>query len=80
VLYSYDVDATDPDGDPLTCSPDVSPAGMTIDGVSGLIQWTPTSSQAGDHVVTVRAEEPGQLFDTQTFTSRWFCNRRRSPW
>ena len=69
VLYTYDVEATDPDvGDVLTFSLDASPVGMTIDAVSGLIQWTPTSSQAGDHAVTVRAEDPGQLFDTQTFT------------
>ncbi|MCP4252153.1 MAG: PKD domain-containing protein [Candidatus Scalindua sp.] len=40
--YSYDVDATDPDGDPLTYKINAGPNGMIIDEVTGLIQWTPT--------------------------------------
>jgi len=65
--YSYDVDATDPDGDPLTCSLDVSPAGMTIVALTGLVQWTPDSSQVGPNSVTVRVTDAGLLFDTQAF-------------
>ena len=68
-LYSYDVEATDPDvGDTLTYSLEVSPAGMGIDATTGLIQWTPDASQIGGHQVTVRVEDNTGLFDTQSFT------------
>jgi hypothetical protein len=51
--YAYDVEAT---GIPApTYSLVSSPTGMTINAVSGLIQWTPTSDQAGSNPVTVRA-------------------------
>ena len=66
-LYSYDVDATDP-GDTLTFALDVAPAGMTINAVSGLIQWTPTGTQVGANNVTVRVRDVGGLFATQSFT------------
>ena len=46
-LYTYDVDANDPDGDTLTFSLDAAPAGMSIDTASGLIQWTPDAAQVG---------------------------------
>lgn len=53
VEYTYDVDA---DGDPPpTYSLTVFPDGMTIDEVTGVITWTPTEGQDGDHDVTVRA-------------------------
>ena len=68
-LYSYDVEASDPDdGDTLTYSLDTAPAGMSIDPVSGLIEWTPTNGQVGDNPVTVRVSDSGGLFDTQSFT------------
>jgi RHS repeat-associated protein len=38
--YSYDVDATDVDGDPLLYALSTAPAGMTIDPSTGLIEWT----------------------------------------
>jgi FtsP/CotA-like multicopper oxidase with cupredoxin domain len=65
--YSYDVNATDPEaGDVLSYSLDAAPAGMTIDGATGLITWTPGA--AGDFDVTVRATDTGGLFATQAFT------------
>ena len=64
-LYSYDVNATDPDLDTLTFSLNVSPTGMTINSSSGLIQWTPTAE--GDVNVTVRVEDGNGGFDTQSF-------------
>jgi hypothetical protein len=66
---NYDVDATDPDaGDTLTFSLDTAPNGMTIDPASGLIDWTPTPAQIGDHNVQVRVTDPSGLFATQSFT------------
>ena len=68
VPYAYDVNATDPDNDALTYSLDVFPEGMTIDSATGLIAWTPGSTQVGSNNVTVRATDTGGLFDTQSFT------------
>jgi hypothetical protein len=41
---------------------------MTIDGASGSIQWTPSSGQVGSQAVTVRVQDVGGLFDTQSFS------------
>jgi len=62
--YSYDVVATDPDGDTLTYFLVGSPVGMTINSTSGLIAWTPTAS--GNYNVTVNVLDGG-LFATQSF-------------
>jgi hypothetical protein len=68
-LYTYLVLALDPDtGDVLTYSLGDLPSGMVIDPSSGLIQWTPTSEQLGDHLVTLQAQDPGGLSDAQSFT------------
>ncbi len=66
VLYTYDVNATDPDGDTLTYSLTTNPAGMTIDSVTGVISWTPASSQIGNNNVTVKVSDE-EFFDTQSF-------------
>ena len=56
-LYTYDVDAIDPDGDVLVYSLSISPAGMTIQPDTGLIEWTPSASQVGDQSVTVSVSD-----------------------
>ncbi|MHC4075964.1 MAG: LamG-like jellyroll fold domain-containing protein, partial [Planctomycetota bacterium] len=62
-LYSYDVEAT---GIPAPIySLIISPATMTIDSNTGLIQWTPTD--IGDVNVIVQASNPGGT-DSQNFT------------
>ena len=69
VAYSYQVLATDPNGDILTYSLVAPiPAGMTIDPALGLLAWTPAAGQVGPNAVTVRATDPGGLFATQSFT------------
>ncbi len=70
-LYTYDVNATDPDaGDTLTYSLTIKPAGMTIDAATGLIEWTPTSAQAGANDVAVKVIDNGSVpaSQTQSFT------------
>ncbi len=67
--YNYDLDATDPNpGDALTWSLITAPAGMTIAAATGLIQWTPSAAQAGDHPVEVKVQDAGGLFVTQAYT------------
>ena len=63
--YTYNVEATDPDGDILTYSLTTCPAGMTIDATTGVISWTPTA--VGVYPVTVEVSD-GELTDTQNFT------------
>jgi uncharacterized repeat protein (TIGR01451 family) len=63
--YTYDVEAA---GDPSPAYTLLTyPAGMTIDPATGLIAWTPTAAQLGDHPVEVRASNT-QGADTQRFT------------
>ena len=66
--YTYDVEATDPDGDTLTYRLTTSPAGMTIGSAAGLIAWTPDYGQAGDHAVEVLVEDGKGGRDTQSWT------------
>ena len=65
VLYTYDVNATDPDDDSLAYSLSVKPGGMIINSVTGVIFWTPTAK--GDYSVVVKVSD-GSLSDTQSFT------------
>ncbi|MEQ1844547.1 MAG: putative Ig domain-containing protein, partial [Nitrospira sp.] len=66
-LYAYQVMAADPNaGDLLSYSLTTFPAGMTV-SAAGLVQWTPTALQAGTHAVTVRVQDQGGLFATQTY-------------
>jgi len=64
--YTYDVDATDSDGDTLAYSLDAAPTGMTIEVHTGVINWTPTAADVGIHSVIVEVSD-GELTDTQTF-------------
>ncbi|MBA7515592.1 hypothetical protein ES705_07634 [subsurface metagenome] len=65
ILYTYYVEANDPDGDALTYSLIRNPSGMEINEDTGVITWTPNS--AGSFGVTVKVSD-GVLYDTQSFT------------
>jgi len=66
-VYTYDVNANDLENDVLTYSLLTYPEGMTIDTVSGIINWTPTKEQIGEHEVIVNVEDRWRN-DTQNFT------------
>ncbi len=55
--YIYTVTATDADADILVFSPEIFPSGMTINGATGTINWTPTNGQVGDHTVKVKVSD-----------------------
>lgn len=65
--YSYDVEATDADGDTLTYSLTTAPLRMTIASSTGLIAWTPTASQVGDNSVVISVTD-GTATVTQAYT------------
>ncbi len=52
LMYSYQVQASDPDGDALTYSFGYSLPGMNIDA-NGLVTWSPTLADAGKHYYKV---------------------------
>ena len=66
--YSYDVHATDANGDILTYSLTIAPVGMGINAITGQILWTPTEGQMGVNDVAVRVADPKALVATQSFT------------
>ncbi len=66
--YAYDVDAVDPDGDPLIFAIDTAPAGMGIDPASGQLSWLPDAAQAGDHPVVVSVDDGRGGLVSQSFT------------
>jgi len=65
-LYSYQVEASDSNGDTLTYSSIVKPEGMYINSENGLITWTPTNDQVGTHRVVVEISD-GKQSVTQSF-------------
>lgn len=54
--YDYDADAFDPDGDPVRFElVGTAPDGVTLDGPTGQIHWTPAAAQTGIHSLALRA-------------------------
>ncbi|MBA7581402.1 hypothetical protein ES708_23305 [subsurface metagenome] len=65
VVFTYDVDATDPDGDILVYSLATTYTDMIINSTTGVISWIPTI--VGNFTVIVQVSD-GELSDTQSFT------------
>lgn len=61
--FLWDVDAVDPDEDPLTYSLLDAPTGMTVDPHLGYVDWTPDAP--GTVTLTARAADPFLGEDTQ---------------
>lgn len=51
--YSYQVEAFDPDGDPIVYSLQAAPEGMSIDSSSGLISWPLQGVKRGEYKVKI---------------------------
>ncbi len=59
----FEAQVNDASSTPPTYSLVAAPSGMSINADTGLISWTPTASQAGTPVVTVRATNAGGATD-----------------
>jgi hypothetical protein len=57
--YTYTATATDPEGDTVTWSLTTSPAGMTIDGATGAVAWTPAVGVASGNVSILATDAYG---------------------
>jgi RHS repeat-associated protein len=66
--YQYDLEALDPQGNPVVWSLDTAPAGMSIDSGSGTLRWVPTVDQIGPQNVVVRVTDSQGEAATQSFT------------
>ncbi|MCK6510087.1 putative Ig domain-containing protein [Myxococcota bacterium] len=66
--WTYNVQASDPDGDTLTYSMSGLPAGATINPTTGQISWTPTQADVGTYTVTVTVSDGKGGTTTVTFT------------
>jgi hypothetical protein len=56
-LYTYEVEATDPEGDELEFTLLIHPTGMTINSSTGVITWTPTEEQIGENEVEIEVSD-----------------------
>ncbi len=56
--YSFTLSAMDPEGQAVTYQLRRSPDGMSVDASTGIVTWTPSSTQLGTTVVTVAAFDP----------------------
>ena len=64
--FSYRVTSSDPEPSAvLTFSLDTAPTGMTIDSMTGLINWSIEDIRAGDHQITIRVENQHGLIGIQ---------------
>jgi RHS repeat-associated protein len=63
--YSYDVDAFEPESEPVQFSLVSAPAGMTINPSTGVIAWLPT--RGGVYAATVAVRDPDGATATQAF-------------
>ncbi len=64
-LYTYDVDATDPEGSDLTYVLTLGPDGAVIDPDTGVISWTPDRGSADTVLLQVRAYDARGGYDMQ---------------
>jgi Putative Ig domain len=67
-LYTYQVQAVDPDGDPLTYRLVAGPKGMQIDPTTGLLTWNPDADQVGRYEIEVEVSDGRGGIDKQSFT------------
>ncbi len=67
-VYTYAVQASDPDGGKLGYALKSAPAGMSVDAATGVITWLPTPAQVGTSSAVVQVSDPSGLQATQGFS------------
>ncbi|WP_182866130.1 putative Ig domain-containing protein [Rhodopirellula sp. JC639] len=77
--YVYQVVAVDQDGDDLVYEVLMGPAEMTIDAQSGLIAWTPTAGDLGNHSVVVQVTDGRGGISQQSYILEARSSRPNRP-
>ena len=67
LLYKYDAAAFDADDYPVIWSLDTAPSGMSVNGRTGTVRWTPNLDQLGSALVVLRVTDTHGGFTTQGF-------------
>jgi PKD repeat protein len=67
-ILSFNVAATDADGDQVTYSATGLPQGASLDSTTGLFYWIPSISQRGEHEVIFSATDEHDATVTETIT------------
>ena len=65
--YSYQVIAQDPDGDKISYTLSKGPSGMSLDSNTGMLKWTFTEKDSGDHSIEIKASDPDGAESSQSF-------------
>ncbi|WGO96912.1 putative Ig domain-containing protein [Saccharophagus degradans] len=65
--YIYQILAVSPIGNSITYSLEAAPATAVLDTSSGLLAWSPRSSDVGVHTFTVRLTDSSQEYTEQSF-------------
>ncbi|MDF1780153.1 MAG: putative Ig domain-containing protein, partial [Alcanivoracaceae bacterium] len=73
------VQALHPNNLSVTYSLDQSPAGVTLDAISGQLVWTPTEDQIGMHQISVSADSADGQHDSATFALEVARNTNQAP-
>ncbi|NCS32928.1 MAG: tandem-95 repeat protein [Microcystis aeruginosa G11-01] len=66
--YQYQIQAQDADGDAIAFRLDTAPTDVTLDATTGILRWTPTTSQIGQHTLTLIASDGQGGETTQIYT------------
>ncbi|MEZ6044193.1 MAG: putative Ig domain-containing protein [Planctomycetaceae bacterium] len=69
-IYSYQMEAYDPEGDNIGFDISYAPDGVAIHHTSGLVLWRPTEDQLGDHQVILRVRDDLGGVTLQSFSIR----------
>jgi hypothetical protein len=67
-VYTYEVQAEDPDGDKLTYSLESAPTEMSIDAETGRINWELKPEYSGEHRIRIVAQDDEGMKASQEFT------------
>lgn len=65
--YSYQVIVNDPDGDKVAYTLSKGPSGMSLDSNTGMLKWTFTEKDSGDHSIEIKAADPDGAESAQRF-------------
>ena len=66
-LFTYFINASDPDGDLLTYALNQGPPGMAVNPTNGILQWSAQTNLMGSIVVTVEVSDQRGGAESQTF-------------